>query len=57
MFYVNERNSLRNTSNTKDHMSDHIDFQNYTKKRVKTTIRSGAFVTNFEVFGNVVTLS
>ena len=39
-----------NISNTKDCLTT---FPN-TKKRVENTTRSGEFLTNFEVFGNVV---
>ena len=52
-FYVNERNSFHVTCQTQKTACLTIK----TQKRVETTIRSGVFVTNFELFGNVVTLS
>ena len=39
-----------NVSNTEDRVSLHFQ----TQKNVENTTRSGVFLTNFEVFGNVV---
>ena len=53
MFYVNERNSFYVTYQTQKTVCLTIK----TEKGVETMIRSSVFVTNFKLFGNVVTLS